>query len=258
MKKTINWIGAAWVLSTTLAMAHANAQDASTQEATARAMAEAVKKADQGISAQDAQAMREAQARLRAAQTNPPGAPGRPGLVNMQEVQKLAGSGSVDPAALVDQFSQRGKPTGGGEDRSYKVVAFVSIGMPEASLLRLGRDIKKVGGVMVVRGMKFGMEPGTWQKSLDALKPLINTGAEVQVNPNLFKEFKVTSVPTILISPQGISEKSCSDEQCKRPILGRVVGDVTLEFALDELRDRKDGVGQLARALGDQLSPMNQ
>lgn len=170
---------------------------------------------------------------------------------NIAKLMELAGSRGVDPAKMAEHYAKL--PTGGGEDRHYQVIAFVTLGMPQEGLLRLARDVKRVGGVMVLRGTKHGLDPGMWQKSLEAMKPVADTGVELQINPPLFDQFKVTRVPTIVVSPGGVSEKACGETECKNPAFGRVIGDVTLAYAMDMLADRKDGVGKLARDLGDQL-----
>jgi len=151
---------------------------------------------------------------------------------------------AADPMDLARQY--REMQGGGREDETFNVIVFVSLTMPEETLKRIGTEAKKVGGVVVLRGMKYGLKEGTWEKSLEALKPLAGTGANVQINPELFQQFGIRSVPTIIVSAKPVGDKGCGDGACAAGI-GIVVGDVSMEYALEQLVDRKDGVGAIAR-----------
>lgn len=170
---------------------------------------------------------------------------------DLGKLTQLAGQQRVDPAALAERYANL--PTGGNEDRRYQVIAFVTLGMPQEGLLRLARDVKKVGGAMVLRGTKHGLEPGTWLKSLEAMKPVADTGVDLQINPALFAQFGIKRAPAIVVSPAGMSEKACGTSECRNPAHALVYGDVSLSYALDSLADREDAIGRLARELGDQL-----
>ena len=111
----------------------------------------------------------------------------------------------------------------------------VSFSMPEASLERLARDTKDAGVPLVFRGVTETKEPS-----------LIDSGADVQLNPELFSEFNIRQVPALIIK----EESSASSDGCVQSAKAVVVpGDVTLRYALDRLTDRKDSVGEAARAL---------
>ena len=69
---------------------------------------------------------------------------------------------------------------------------------------------------------------------------------DLQINPNLFQQFGVRQVPTFVVSGEGVGDKGCSNAECAATV-GSVVGDVTLEYALDVLADRNDVVGRIAR-----------
>lgn len=125
----------------------------------------------------------------------------------------------------------------------YKLVVFASLSMPEGSLLKLGRDVKKAGGVIVLRGMKYGIAGEDWARSVEAMKPLVQTGAEIQINPALFQLFEVRSVPTMIVSPTGVADKGCTEGRCAAGQFATVVGDVSLDYAMDKLVDRKTRLG---------------
>ena len=128
--------------------------------------------------------------------------------------------------------------------------------MPEASLERLARDAKDAGIPLVFRGVpetKASSDsklPLLNPQSLAAFQPLIESGADVQLNPGLFSEFNVRQVPALIIR----EESSASSDGCiQSPKAVIVPGDVTLGYALDRLTDRKDSIGEAARALRAKL-----
>lgn len=132
----------------------------------------------------------------------------------------------------------------------------VSFSMPEASLERLAHDAKDAGVPLVFRGVPE-TKPSSDSKlpllnpqSLAAFQPLIESGADVQLNPELFSEFNIRQVPALIIK----EESSASADGCVQGTKAVIVpGDVTLGYALDRLTDRKDSVGEVARTLRDKL-----
>lgn len=149
-----------------------------------------------------------------------------------------------DPMEIARQFNQvQGQFS---EDERFNLIVFVSLSMPEETLKKLAADTRRAGGVIVLRGLKFGLEKGTWLKSVEAMKPLASTGANVQINPELFAQFGVKSVPTIVVTANPVGDKGCGDGSCAAGV-GTVVGDVSLEYALERIAERTDGVGKIAR-----------
>lgn len=134
----------------------------------------------------------------------------------------------------------------------------VSFSMPEASLERLARDAKDAGVPLVFRGVPETKGPSDSKlpllnpQSLSAFQPLIESGADVQLNPELFSEFNIRQVPALIIKEE--SSASASADGCVQGTKAVIVpGDVTLGYALDRLTDRKDSVGEVARTLRDKL-----
>lgn len=177
---------------------------------------------------------------------------GQPAAHSMPDVSTFMKGGGVDPAKLAEQYGAPTAPSM-GDERIYKLVVFASLSMPEGSLLRLGRDVKKAGGVIVLRGMKYGIAGADWARSVEAMKPLVQTGAEIQINPALFQLFEIRSVPTVILSPSGVADKGCTEGKCAAGQFATVVGDVTLDYAMERLIDRKDAVGKLARQISEKL-----
>jgi conjugal transfer pilus assembly protein TrbC len=163
--------------------------------------------------------------------------------VTMPQVPGYGGR-PPDPQTLANQYTEALAQA--SKEQTHNIVVFASLSIPEEALRRIGRDVKRAGGVVVIRGLKYGLQPGSWKRSLEALKPLAETGVDVQINPNLFQQFGVRQVPTFVVSADGVGDKGCSSGECVA-IVGTVVGDVTLEYALEVLADRKDVVGRIAR-----------
>ena len=173
------------------------------------------------------------------------GMPSQPGL---PDASKVMGAKGVDIAKLAQEYGAPDSPMQGA-DPVYKLVAFVSLSMPEGSLKKLGRDLKKAGGVMIVRGTKYGIGTEEWGKSIEALKPIVETGVQLEINPALFKQFEIKTVPTIVVSPKGIASQGCQEDACAAGNVGIIRGDVSLDYALDKLADRQDEVGRFAEKL---------
>lgn len=151
-----------------------------------------------------------------------------------------SGMEGVDPAKLAEQYQNMvNKVT---EAEVPKLVVFVSLSMPDASLKKLSAQVKQAGGIMVVRGLKYGMT--RWKESMDALKPIAEAGAEVQVHPELFKRYNIQAVPTVVVTTT--SKPGCQDDACASQSAA-VSGDVSLDYALTQLTDRKDEIGKIAR-----------
>lgn len=156
--------------------------------------------------------------------------------------------GGVDPAAIAEQYKNLGKQATDAD--APELIVFVSLSMPEASLKRIGEQARRAGAVVAFRGPKFGLKKGTWNASMEALKPVVDTGADVQIHPELFTRYNVSVVPTVVVaaSPQA----GCQEDACAAASAA-VVGDVSLDYALDQLSERKDLVGKTARMRLDRL-----
>lgn len=132
----------------------------------------------------------------------------------------------------------------------------VSFSMPKASLERLARDAKDASVPLVFRGVPQTKQPSEPKlpllnpQSLAAFQPLIDSGADVQLNPELFSEFNIRQVPALIIK----EESSAAPDGCIQSAKTVIVpGDVTLGYALDRLIERKDSIGEATRSLRAKL-----
>ena len=152
-----------------------------------------------------------------------------------------ASAGGVDPGAIAESYKNLGKAS---NSDAPQLMIFVSLSMPEESLKRIGAQAKKAGAIVGFRGLKYGLSKGAWTNSLNALKPIADTGAEVQIHPELFTRYNVTAVPTLVVA--AAPKQGCQDDACAAQSAS-VVGDVTMDYALERLTDRKDEIGEIAR-----------
>lgn len=144
-----------------------------------------------------------------------------------------------------------------------EALLLVSLSMPDASLKRLAVDAKDAGVPLVFRGVPVDPKAPTNKpllnpQSLQAFNFLVELGASVELNPEIFKEFGVAEVPMLIIrkhqqkSPD--SSSSCGNQNVDAsPNAAVVLGDVTLGYMLDTLTDRQDEIGKEAQHLRQKL-----
>lgn len=139
-------------------------------------------------------------------------------------------------------------------EESVSVYVLVSVSMPNASLMRLARDSKDAGIPLVFRGVPETKQetdkkplPLLNPQSISAFQPLIESGASVELNPEIFSEYGIKEAPVLLF----VRESSSGCPQAPSALL--IPGDVTLGFALDQITERQDAFGQKAKALRSKL-----
>lgn len=105
------------------------------------------------------------------------------------------------------------------DNNSEKILIFVSFSMPEASLKALAASMSSTSyqSTFIIRGLI----DDSFKKTALKIKEL-NT--EMEVNPVDFEEYNVTKVPTFILVRKGKE-------------VSRLSGNVTLDFALEKLRE---------------------
>lgn len=107
---------------------------------------------------------------------------------------------------------------------------FVTLSMGDETLRALSRDVQKIGGRLVIRGLLNNDFKAT-QARLAALK------IAVDIDPPLFQKFEVTAVPTFIHVAQG---GGSPDETL---VFDRVRGNVTVAEALSQMKERGEVPG---------------
>ena len=173
-----------------------------------------------------------------------------PAVAGQRGMPSLDGAEGFDPAALAEKYRTMKEGMSKSAKDSAELVVFVSLSMPPAALNRIGEQAKKAGAIVVFRGLKYGLRKGAWADSMNALKPIADTGADVQINPELFDRFNVQAVPTLVVS--AAPQEGCQGNACAASSAS-VVGDVSMDYALEKLSQRKDAIGKIARERGSRL-----
>ena len=121
-----------------------------------------------------------------------------------------------------------GTPSEDRDERKDKVLYFVSFSMPENSLKKAVEQAEIAGAILILRGLKGDSLVDTAQ----AVKGLIGERrVPFQIDPPLFKEYKVTQVPCICY-------KDC-----------KVCGDVTLDYALETIASKEPSAQKFVKKL---------
>ncbi len=140
----------------------------------------------------------------------------------------------VDLEALARGFAAgTGAPTLPGTDEP-RLIVFISLSMPEATLARLVDQAARARAQLLLRGLSEGSLPRTAAR----IQQLIGTRAvAVQIDPRAFDRYAIQRVPSFVLARPGAHDAACNGEQCARSDDHVVAaGDVSLDFALDHFQ----------------------
>lgn len=154
--------------------------------------------------------------------------------------------GDVDFDALIAGAAANAEAP---EDSGPLFIVFASLSMPKETLGRLIADAARAGGVVVFRGFP-GNDAKAFAHGLKAVLSNPEQQAHIAIDPRLFRAFGVSAVPTYVAVSSDF--ELCSGLNCvsKVPAHDRMLGNVTLEYALESFADgRGPGAGIAAVAL---------
>jgi len=106
------------------------------------------------------------------------------------------------------------------EEKAPTVLVFASFSMPQATLKQLAADLKKVDGVLVIRGLINN----SFKETAITLQKL---GTSVLLDPTLFEKYNITSVPTFIIFKGELKDD--------HPPYDHLTGNVSLRFVLEKV-----------------------
>ncbi|WP_298092105.1 type-F conjugative transfer system pilin assembly protein TrbC [uncultured Sphingomonas sp.] len=174
------------------------------------------------------------------------------GVENMRRVASTdlpkGPAGAVDFDEIV-QGAAGNIGANGGEAPQF--IVFASLSMPENSLRQLVSDTADAGGVVVFRGF-----PNNSAKDFVArLSKVVDQGqlASIGIDPRLFRAFGVQAVPTYVTVSSDFDLCAGFSCQTKLPPYDRMIGNVTVEYALTTFAE---GNGPGARIAAVALSNM--
>lgn len=159
--------------------------------------------------------------------------PKRAPSVDMERAVKMGGA---DPLTIAKQYEQ-----GLRETPQEALYIFISTSVPIDTLKLLGEQAVRGGAALVLRGIPGGFDGYT--NMLQTLKPVIATGADIQIHPELFDRFEVSAVPAFVIAKY---EEGCQGNVCDAESIS-VAGDVSLPFALEHLANRPHPLSATAK-----------
>lgn len=138
-----------------------------------------------------------------------------------------------------------------GDPRYPQLLVFVSFSMPMPTLKALARDVNRVGGKLVLRGLVKGSSSegsfptGSFPETLIKLQELQE---EILIDPTLFEAYQVERVPTFVLREKTTES---AEEKMTYDVLS---GNVSLGFALEQFAEKGDVKGhakQLLQSLRD-------
>lgn len=126
-----------------------------------------------------------------------------------------------------------------------RLLIFISMSMPKSAIENLITQGEKVGAVFVLRGLVDGSLKKT-QKSFYAAMNGHKVGA--MINPELFKTFNVTKVPTFAIYAN--AKQNPLNTGCKiAPEFVTITGSVSVRYALEQMQQNSKLSGVAANLL---------
>lgn len=141
-------------------------------------------------------------------------------------------AGPVDFDEIVQGATTNANARGG---EAPQFIVFGSLSMPEASLKQIVRDTAAAGGVVVFRGF-----PNNSAKEFVArIGKVVEQGqfASIGIDPRLFRAFDVQAVPTYVSVSSDFDLCAGFSCQTKVPPYDRMIGNVTVDYALSTFVD---------------------
>lgn len=143
----------------------------------------------------------------------------------------------IDIEAIARQYEGRAQAR-----KADELMVFASFTMPPESLRRLVQTAGRVGAAVIFRGFKNN----SLKETALALQALQQDNANVLVNPNAFTQYKVAVVPTVVLAKPSAFERLDGDGCSLPATYAAVAGDVTLDYALEEIARRSPKFEPLA------------
>ena len=137
---------------------------------------------------------------------------------------------AIDLEALAKGFeAQVAQPTLGAS-AGPKLLVFVSLAMPEATMTRLLEQAARARATLVLRGLING----SLRETVERMQRLIGERqVAVQIDPQAFDRFSVVRTPSFVLVRDGAATLPCGAGICvASDQYVRAAGDVSLDYAL--------------------------
>ncbi|WP_062769774.1 type-F conjugative transfer system pilin assembly protein TrbC [Sphingopyxis terrae] len=174
------------------------------------------------------------------------------GTTNMRQVAAKdlpkGPGGPIDFDEIVQGAAKNASAIGG---EAPQFIVFASLSIPDTALKQLVRDTAAAGGVVVFRGFP----KNSAREFVARISKVVDQGqyANIGIDPRLFRAFDVQAVPTYVTVSSDFD--LCAGFSCatKVPPYDRMIGNVTVEYALATF---VDGGGPGAKVAGVALANM--
>lgn len=171
------------------------------------------------------------------------------GTANMARTAKSGlPKGPAGPVDFDEIVAGASTNLGAGKGDAPQLIVFASLSMPPEALKQLIGDTARAGGVVVFRGFpnnsmkEFASRLGKIVERQDQF-------ANVGIDPRLFRAFEVQAVPTYVAVSSDFDLCAGFSCQSRVPPYDRMVGNVTLNYALEQFAQGK-GPGARVAAVG--------
>jgi type-F conjugative transfer system pilin assembly protein TrbC len=119
-----------------------------------------------------------------------------------------------------------------GAPQINQLMIFVSSSMPLTTLKQFAVSSNKANGILVLRGLVGN----SFKQTVAFVKTLNDAGTKAIIDPIAFNLFDVQKVPEIVVI---IDNNDCKLGKCDHtPLFDKISGDITLEYALEEISKR--------------------
>lgn len=155
-----------------------------------------------------------------------------PAMPRLDNLPAPATTQAADIAAIASGYEAQARSRGTSAPPSPHILIMVSFSMPPTSLVRLADQARRGGGVLVLNGLKDG--------SLTATARAVHhvfgkQGAPLQIDPRAFSRYAVSAVPTFVLLGPDSKPQPCSGDACAASGFAKASGDVTLDYALEQI-----------------------
>ena len=111
------------------------------------------------------------------------------------------------------------------------LVIFLSASLSQNLWSEYQQEIIKYNARPVIKGFI----DGSMKKTINFIKKIENRKAGVEIDPNLFKKFNITKVPTIIL----YDPDQCQNDECT-PNFDKITGTVSIKYFLERVEQEGD------------------
>ncbi len=136
----------------------------------------------------------------------------------------------IDLEALARGFDAQADKPALGTTSGPRLLVFISLAMPEATITRLLDQAARARATLLLRGLVNG----SLRDTVERMQRLIgNRQVAVQIDPQAFDRFGITRTPSFVLVRDGAAGQPCAAGNCiARDQFALAAGDVSLDYVL--------------------------